>query len=230
MPKKPLFILYVAFVHGILSQKQKITDAVDEVPGHLKLLIWRTWPCCILGEFGTRKAVECHKQSLVGHSIGTLKIVIRRQHIWTQGGSAHGASEGSKDVNSNWTRGHACGTLASSCLVLRTWLRLNINNGIISLVEKISRQCHVESVWLLLNTLMQVYDEIRTHGSEINGKKWTLGNLILQPRHVLTESMELLRSLASLRQGLLLYTGTMGRLTSGQYPTQLSFQLIKEKA
>lgn len=36
------------------------------------------------------------------------------------------------------------------------------------MVEKISRQCHVESVWLLLNTLMQVYDEKRTQGSEIN--------------------------------------------------------------
>lgn len=43
------------------------------------------------------------------------------------------------------------------------------SNRIISLVEEISGQCNVESVWLSLGTpIMQVYDVKRTHGSERN--------------------------------------------------------------
>lgn len=101
------------------------------------------------------------------------------------------------------------------------------------MVEEISRQCDVESVWLSLGTLMQVYDVTRTRGSERNTcavwKEMNIRKFNIQPRHVLTENMRVLRRLASLRQDILLLIGTMKRVTLGQYPIQLSFQLEKKK-
>lgn len=99
-------------------------------------------------------------------------------------------------------------------------------NGQISLANEISRQHNIDSVgWILLVTLMQLYNEKE---QAKQGKK--LKRMYTLRRKRASESiMELspvLKGIKRLNKHLVLY-GIKELVTSGHDPIQLSFQLVK---
>jgi hypothetical protein len=78
---------------------------------------------------------------------------------------AHEASEVNKDSIGNWTRGHSCYILAQNlstfCSCPKTLSEAEFkSNGLINLVEEISREYSIQTMaWLLLMAFSQVYSE-----------------------------------------------------------------------
>lgn len=103
------------------------------------------------------------------------------------------------------------------------------SNGLTSLVEEMSRQLSIAATTqLLVIILIQDYNEERARGAETQQcsveRKGPLESFMVQPR--LAEESRTPLTLVSLGMGQIC-TGIKERASSGQDPTQLSFQAVK---
>jgi hypothetical protein len=111
--------------------------------------IWKS-----LVDFFTR---ECCMQSLMGDSGGRREDQNADRNVDIKD-YAHELSDGDKDSIGNWTKtGHLCDNLAKDlpvvCLHLEILCEVEFNDdGLINMVEEISRQTTLAVAWLLLNT------------------------------------------------------------------------------
>lgn len=108
-------------------------------------------PALALGECARlrgRKAVECCKWGFLGHPSRSLEDIGAASHV-DPGGPAQEVSEGNI---SNWARDHFCDIFAKNVAASSLYPEKSPeaklkSNGLISLVEEVSRQpnigCHV---------------------------------------------------------------------------------------
>lgn len=122
---------WVTFSHVFYQSSRKVINteadtrewAVDVK--NLTMCFWAMWKTL---ELWTGTAVECCKLSLMGLANRSLEDSSTESTVEFRAWLRRLQEEGSKNLHSNWTRGHSCDilikNLAISCPVLRTCLRL----------------------------------------------------------------------------------------------------------